>query len=289
MKRTLLLSALLLLTALPAAAAFDPALLERVGAGYAAIQPGLENYRVTLKTDKFEEMVTRMTANMPPNLPRPTPPQLVKYWSRASGASLIRGEGGNVFPYMQEMIGRLSAQFAVDLRTLFLPAGGAACRAQMLASAKVESSESATEAGPTVAVDIAFAAPADLGAVFYGEGLELPRKGIRALRFEIDPKNALVRGLTITPADGPAVTVAVKHLMVEGGWLPERITLSAADGSRDGLFVTTFGEVAGYWLPLRQERTLRTAQGSETLTVVFSGYQLNTKLPDDVEKALGGR
>jgi hypothetical protein len=288
MKRTLLLAALVLLPALPAAAG-DVALLDRVGAGYAALQPGLENYRVTLKTDKFEEMVARMTAGMPPDLPRPTPPQLVKYWSRASGTSLIRGEGGNVFPYMQEMIGRLSAQFAVDLRTLFLPASGAARRAGLLAAARVETSETATEKGPTVAVDIAFAAPTDLGGAFYGEGLELPQNAIRALRFELDPSKPLVRGLTITPAEGPTVTVAVTHLMVEGGWLPERITLTAADGSRDGLFVTTFGEVAGYWLPLRQERALRTQQGSETLTVVFAGYQLNTSLPSDVEKALSGR
>jgi len=244
---------------------------------------------VTLKTDKFEEMVARMTASMPPDLPRPTAPQLVKYWSRASGASLIRGEGGNVFPYMQEMIARLSAEFAVDLRTLFLPASGTVRRGELLAAAKVESSETVVAAEPTAVVDIAFAAPADLGGAFYGEGLELPQKAIRSLRFELDPKKAVVRGLTITPAAGPALTVAVKHLMVEGGWLPERIAVAAADGSRDDTFVTTFAEIAGFWLPLRQERTVRTAAGSESFTVTFAGYQLNTTFPADVEQALRGR
>lgn len=290
MKRTLMLFAILLLSARLAAAAFDPAVLDRVGLNYAGVQPGLENYRVVLKTDKFETMLARMTANIPPDMPRPTVPELVKYWSRrAAGATLIRGEGTNVFPYMQEMIGRFSAEFAVDLRALFLPAAGVARRAELLRQATVQSEESKDEAGSTLTVRIAFPAPTDLGGAFYGEGLDLPQTAVTALSFDLDPQQNLVKEMEITTANAPTLHVSVVHYTVEGGWLPEQLRIRTADGSINDHFVTTFAEIAGFWLPLKQVRTIHRPGQEETISVVFAGYKLNTTFPPDVEKALSRR
>lgn len=284
MKRSLLCLILLLLPLLAAAA--DSDLLERVSHNYSAVQPGLDNYRVTLETNKLDDMLAKMTANMPPDMPRPTAPTLVKYWSAASGTSVIRGEGTNIFPYMQEMIGRFSEEFSIDLHGLLLPAAGAAKRAELLQQATVQTAEAAP---PAVTVSLAFAAPVDLQQAFYGDGLGLPQTDVRGLSLELEPEQGILRRMVISLGSGGELAVELGHRSFDGLVRPEELRVTAADGSIDDRFATTFAKVDDYLLPQRQEHTIHRRGREETITVRFTDYRLNTTFPPAVQQALGGR
>jgi len=271
------------------APAFDVGLLDRVGQTYQSGQPGLENYAVTLETDKIEEMLAKMTANMPPDLPRPEPPKLVMYWTAASGRTLIRGEGSEAFPYMQEMIQRFSREFAVDLRNLFLPPSGADRRAELLKEATVQSFETMAETFRTTNVSISFPAPVDLHGSFYGSGLDLPQAGVRALSLDLDPDQRILRRLEIVTSDERRLIVEIRHRPVDGKLLPEEIRITSPDGGVDDRFAAVFAEVDGHLLPQRQEFRRQRNGTEESTTVTFTDYRLNTPLPPAVLEALEGR
>ncbi|BCR06033.1 hypothetical protein DESUT3_31020 [Desulfuromonas versatilis] len=275
---------LAVILALPAAAAAESggAALEAVSQTYAATQPGLNTFQVTVQTSKFGRMLEQMTASMPANLPRPAQPVLKKYVSRELGASLIRAEGQNVFPYMQEMVGRLSAELAVDLRTLFLPLQEAEKRRQALGRAKVVSSETRLGDSRTLTVDIRFEAPADLHGAFYGAGLDLPQQGVAGLVFDLDPDSRILKRLEITLADGQLQVVELRHRLMEGGQVPREVHVTTPDGRIDDHLTTTFAEVKGFWLPVQQVRTIVRPGRNETITVSFSDYKLNAPLPAEV-------
>lgn len=277
---------LLCLLAIPPAAmaAFDPAPIENVSRAYAAIQPGLETYRVDIETSKLGEMLARMTAGMPPEARRPVSPVLRKYWSRAAGTSVIRAEVPDVFPYMQELVGRFSAEFAVDLRSMFLPLAAAEQRRTLLRAAAVKSYETQLEQARTQNIEITFREPLDVEGAFYGTGLDLPRQAVKSLNMELDPNRKILKRLDITTVDH-RLTVEIRHQEVQGGSLPGEIRVTTPDGSIDDGFATTFGEIEGYLLPTEQVRTVRRPGRQETLTVRFTGYRLNLPMPEDIAGA----
>lgn len=284
-----LISVILLALSRPAPAAVDPAPLEKVSRALTAVQPGLKNYLVTVQTSKIEEMLKRMTANMPPDMPRPAVPVLRKYWLRSAGAALIRAEGESVFPYMQEMAARFSREFAVDLWSLFLPARAADRRRALLGSAAGQIYETRLEQSRTLTVAVTFPAPADLDGAFYGYGLDLPQQGVKTLVFDIDPDLQILKRLEITTDPDRHVIVEVRYAEVKEGHLPQEIRITTPDGSIDDRFATTFGPAEGYLLPVRQVHLMHRPDHQETITVDFSGYRVNTSFPDEVMKQLSVR
>ena len=63
----------------PFSACAQTDLIDSVSRQYANSHPGLESYRVKLKTNKIDEMLARMTSNMPQDVPRPETPELMKF------------------------------------------------------------------------------------------------------------------------------------------------------------------------------------------------------------------
>ncbi len=280
------LIATILLINSPAIAAVDPSSLERVSRTYADSQPELKTYQVTLETDKTADMIARMTSNMPPDLPRPSAPTLRKYASRASDLALVRAEGPEVFPYMQELVERVSRELIVELRTLFLPPRGAARRQELLKQARVRTSESRLGDTRTQTIEIRFKTPVDLQGAFYEQGLELPQSDVKALTFDLDPDLNILKNLEIATSPGLPLLVELRHLPIDGGYLPREIRITTPNGQIDDHFVTTFQEIGGFWLPEQQTRTIRRAEHTETITVTFVKYKINKPLPIDISAPL---
>lgn len=281
---------LLLLLALclpePSPAAFDPALLEEVSRSYARLQPGLDTYQVDLETAQIEVMLSRMTANMPPEMPRPKVPTLRKYWVRQPGAMLIRAEGQNVFPYMQQMVERFSREFALELRSLFLPVQEAENRRLLLRKAEVRTFEAQLGETRTLSVEIDFAAPTDLGQAFYAEGLELPRQGVTRLTLDLDPDLDILRRMEISAVDSPRFSVEIRHRDIPPGQLPGEILITTPDGRIDERFLTTFDTIDGFRLPVEQVHSIERPGRHETISVRFRNYRINIPLPADVLRQL---
>ena len=276
----LLLAGLLL--PVPALAEPPLELLEQVALANRDLQPGLERYQATLKTNKLGQMLGQMTANMPPDMPRPEPPVLRKYWTR-EGGTLIRAEGAQVFPYMQQMVERFSADLAIDLRTLFLPPDRAGDRARLAATAQVQQSETRVEETRLVTLALTFPAPANLDGAFFGAGLQLPQQGIAALTFDLDPDAGLVRRMELLPSSGMPLIVEARYLRFEQGALPQEIHITTPEGSIHEWLQTTFAPVEGYQLPSYQVRKIRRAIAEEDIEVGVFDYQVNRPFPDSVE------
>ncbi len=282
MKKIVLFLAIGLALPLMAQGANGVSALETVARHYAATQPELRTYEVTLQTSKLAQVLENMTASMPPDLPRPSVPQLRKYVSRAQGGTVVRAEGQKVFPYMQEMVARFSNELAIELRTLFLPMAAVEARQTLLENARVKSSETRLGESRTLTVEVGFPAPTELNGAFYQVGLNLPQSDIKGLAFDLDPDLNLLKRLEITTASGQMQTVELRHRLVEGGYQPREIRITTPDGSIDDHVSVTFGKVQGYWLPLTQVRTIRRPGRAETITVTFSDYRLNVPLPEQV-------
>jgi len=284
--RTFAVIALLLLSFVPAWGAGEIQALEKVARAYAIGQPGLQAYRVTVTTDKISQMFAQMTASLPADAPRPPQPEVVKYWSRAADKAVIRAEGENVFPYMQELVQRFSTQFALDLRSFLLPVARSGDRALLLQNAEVQGSENRIGEVRLLSLAIDFGKPVDLQGAFYGEGLDLPQKQIRRLAIDLDLDLEVVKRIEIVPVAGTAITVEVRHLAVKAGQLPEEILITAPDGSVDDRFETGFDLIEGFWLPVRQVRELHRGDRQERFEVAFSDYRINPELPDEVRALL---
>ncbi|MHB1397131.1 MAG: hypothetical protein ACYCYJ_00310 [Trichloromonadaceae bacterium] len=279
MKPLLLMATLLLL---PLTAMADaPALLEQASRTMNDQQPALLNYRTRVETDQVETMLARMTANMPANQPRPQVPQLFKYWDRQRQASLVRAEGGEVFPYMQEMIGRFSSTFAVELFDAFLPLGREADRAALLGQASLHQYRSQSAAGPLTELELRFAAPTDLGDAFYRNRLGLAQQRVVRLLLAIDDQQ-LLRRLDITQESGPSWSLSLDFKPHGALHLPTGLHLRADQGQRELQVETRFAEQGGFWLPVAQQQSLRQGDKNEQRQVQFGDYQINTTLPEVV-------
>lgn len=279
MKPLLMLATLLLL---PLTAWADAtALLEKASRAMNDQQPELLNYRAAVETDQVETMLARMTANMPTNQPRPQVPQLFKYWDRQRQASLVRAEGPGVFPYMQEMIGRFSSSFSVELFDAFLPLGRDAERAALLGQATLQQYQSANASGQLTEVELRFAEPTDLGGAFYRDRLGLSQQRVTRLLLAIDGKQ-LLRRLDITQEAGPSWSLSLDYEPHGSLQLPTSLHLRGDQGQREARVKTRFAEQDGFWLPVEQQQSLRQQEKSEERQVRFADYQINGALPEAV-------
>ncbi|TYO98993.1 hypothetical protein EDC39_104117 [Geothermobacter ehrlichii] len=260
--------------------------LEKVARAYAKRQPALENYVVTVETDRIRQTIEQMTASLPADVPRPPAPVIRKYWKRSSGKSLIRAEGANVFPLMRQMAQRFSRQFALELFDFFLPAGRGGDRARFFDAAEVKVVENDLAGVRLQSVTLQFAEPVDLGGAFYGDGFGLPQKGVRRLVIDVDPEKEVVKRIEITTADDRILTLEARYREVSSGLLPEELMLTSFDGSLDARLETVFKQFDGIWLPVRQTRSIRRGERQDAMTVSFVDYEVNTSFAPEVEKLL---
>ncbi len=287
MKRLILL--LVLLIPAPGGWAADADPLQQSSLAMNDQQPELQTYRTVVETDQVATMLARMTANMPPGMARPQVPTLVKYWAREHNAFLVRAEGAQVFPYMQEMIGRFSAEFAVDLYGMFLPPQRAGERQALLGQAAVVLRDEAGSDGVLQAVEVRFAGPVDLGGAFYRGGLGLPQQGIARLVLALDPSRHLLRRLDVTPARGPAYSVALTYESHGDLHLPARLHLHGDRGRLETRVVTSFARSGGFWVPVQQQQFVRQGEQVDERLVSFLDYQINIPLPPEVVQRMTAR
>jgi hypothetical protein len=265
----------LLLTAPAAGAEFDPAPIEAVASAYAGVQPGLERYQAVIETDRIAEIFREMTASIPPDLPRPTPPTLILTWSRATGETTVSAAQTQPFPTMEEMIRHFSRQFTLDLPGLFLPLSGAEERRRILKAADVKVTASQLAATRNLTISATFRAPVSLNGAFYHRGLSLPQQGIISLAMDFDTTEKVLRRLEIGTASGQRLTAELRHLPCRGGYLLNEVLTTSPDGQIDDRLKITFVEVNGFLLPARQERKSRRPEGVEHTTVNFVGHRVN--------------
>ncbi len=252
----------------------DTRLIESVSQQYATSYPGLESYRVKLKTNKVDEMLTRMTSSMPQDMPRPDTPELMKFWNRKSG-TVIRSMSATAFPYMQQMINRFSQRFAVDLGTLFLPAAKVDERSKLLKMANIKSAKSEVAGKQTHHFEIAFPEPTDVSGAFYSNSLDLPQRKITRLSLDINPVKKTLVHMDIEGEETKPLAVEIRHVETDSHSLPSEVTITSPDGAVEETFVTTFKEIGGYRLPVKQERRIRRPGLEEELLVDFIDYELN--------------
>ncbi|PLX72905.1 MAG: hypothetical protein C0614_13315 [Desulfuromonas sp.] len=288
MLRTLSIFSLCLALFIPCGAlASEPlALLETAAQADDLLQPGLENYRVRIETAKVGEMIERMTASMPKDVPRPPAPVISKYWQRGAPHSLIVAEGEASPPYVAQMVERFSSTLAVELNALLLPADKIIERRELAASASLKTTTVALGNNTIQRVRIEFPAPTDLNQAFYKTGIRLPQKQIVALTFDIDGNSGSINELTILTADRLLLTAEIRYKQVASGYLPERIQVTSPDGHIDDLLEVTFAEIDGFELPKRIVRFIRRPDLKDELDVTFSNYLVNQTLPEQVRQQL---
>ncbi|ALC17797.1 hypothetical protein DSOUD_3071 [Desulfuromonas soudanensis] len=265
----------LLWSAPVAGAEFDPAPIEAVAAAYAEVQPGLDRYQAVIETDRIAEIFRTMTAGIPPDLPRPTPPTLILFWSRDTGETTISAAHPQPFPTMEEMIRHFSRKFALDMPGLFLPVRGAAERRRLLKAAEVRVSESQLGAARSLTISATFRDPVALGGAFYHRALSLPQKEIVSLAMDFDPIQKVLRRLDVGTASGQRLSAELRHLPCRNGYLLNEVLITSPDGRIDDRLKITFAEVSGFLLPARQERKSRRPEGEERTTVTFVGHRVN--------------
>ncbi|PLX99094.1 MAG: hypothetical protein C0623_10365 [Desulfuromonas sp.] len=258
----------------PTAACSRTELIEAVSKHYASQHPGLDSYRVDLKTNKLDEMLARMTGNMPKDIPRPEAPDLMKFWNRKSGI-YIRSKTVTAFPYMEQMINRFSQRFAIELGSLFLPIDKTEIRQALLKKASVKSAEAQIADSTIYHFDIEFDEPTDLDGAFYGADLDLPQREIEKLALDIDPDQLILIHIDIAAREQSPLSVEIRHLDAEGNMLPQEVSITSPDGSIDEQLTTEFTKVENYYLPSKQARNIHRPGLDEQLVVEFYNYVLN--------------
>jgi hypothetical protein len=231
----------------------DLAVLEKVVAANALTQPELQNYLVTVETSRIEEMMSSMTAGMPEDVKPPTPPVIVKFWQR-NGEGLVFAKKETLTPYVDKMVKRLSANLAIELHEMILPADQADARQALIKNAKLKSSEVSLAEQLIHRLEITFNKPTDLHGAFYVSGMRLPQKQINTLTFDIH--------------------------------IPERFQITSPDGKVEDIFEATLAEVDNFVLPTSMLRTINRPELQETLEVFFKDYQLNQPIPEDIRTRL---
>ena len=258
----------------PVSAFTQPSLIEDVSRTYAEAQPKLKSYQVELKTDKIKEMIARMTASMPLEMPRPSEPKLIKYWHRDMG-STVRAQG-TVMPNMQQMVNRFSQHFAIDLDRFFFPPDQANRRSVLIKQAEVKSADTQIGTETLHSIELLFKQPAKVAGAFYGNGLALPQASITRLEFEIDPKKMLLRQIVIESTEMPQLTVVIRHAKFAGDEFPVDLRTTSPDGEIDEHFVTTMEETSGFYLPVKQVRNSRRQGVVDDMTIEFLYYKIET-------------
>ncbi|MCX7770078.1 MAG: hypothetical protein N2202_03235 [Proteobacteria bacterium] len=246
--------------------------------------PKLKSYKCDVKTSQFEIMMNKMTASMPKDMPRPEKPELKKYWHHKKGMVIVL-EGKNVFPYMQEFSKKMISQYALELHGFFLPVNKKKERDALLANSK----KIIEFKGDEVVLSISFIKPIFIDGLFFKTGLPLPTDDVKALSFNIDKDRGLVKRMTVVSGGEKEIKyeVIAEYENKEGHNLLKVLNLKTSDSSVVGKFVTEFGKINGYFLPIKQVRTLEGKDISEenkNIVVEFTNYLLNKKIPERVYK-----
>jgi len=261
------------------------AVLEKVVAANALTQPELKNYLVTVETSRIEEMMSSMTAGMPADVKPPPPPVIIKFWQR-NGEGLVFAKKATLTPYVEKMVNRLSANLAIELYEMILPADQANARQTLIKNAKLKSSEVSLAEQLIHRLEITFNKPTDLHGAFYVSGMRLPQKQINTLTFDIDTRTNTVNEMSLTVEGGLQLTVEIRYLEVTGGYIPERFQITSPDGKVEDIFEATLAEVDNFVLPTSMLRTINRPELQETLEVFFKDYQLNQPIPEDIRTRL---
>ncbi len=263
----------------------DLTVLEKVVAANALTQPELQNYLVTVETSRIEEMMSNMTAGMPEDVKPPAPPVIVKFWQR-NGEGLVFAKKETLTPYVEKMVNRLSANLAIELYEMILPADQADARQALIKNAKLKSSEVSLAEQLIQRLEITFNKPTDLNGAFYVSGMRLPQKQINTLTFDIDTRTNTVNEMSLTVEGGLQLTVEIRYRAVTGGHIPERFQITSPDGKVEDIFEATLAEVDNFVLPTSMLRTINRPELQETLEVFFKDYQLNQPIPEDIQTRL---
>jgi hypothetical protein len=263
----------------------DLAVLEKVVAANALTQPELQNYLVTVETSRIEEMMSNMTAGMPADIKPPTPPVIVKFWQR-NGEGLVFAKKETLTPYVEKMVNRLSANLAIELYEMILPANQADARQALIKNAKLKSSEVSLAEQLIQRLEITFNKPTDLNGAFYVSGMRLPQKQINTLSFDINTRTNTVSEMSLSVEGGLQLTVEIRYREVAGGHLPERFQITSPDGKVEDIFKATLAEVGNFVLPTSMLRTINRPELQEKLEVFFKDYQLNQPIPEDIQNRL---
>ena len=264
------------------------AVLEKVVAANALTQPELKNYLVTVETSRIEEMMSSMTAGMPADVKPPSPPVIIKFWQR-NGEGLVFAKKATLTPYVEKMVNRLSANLAIELYEMILPADQANARQTLIKNAKLKSSEVSLAEQLIHRLEITFNKPTDLHGAFYVSGMRLPQKQINTLTFDIDTRTNTVNEISLTVEGGLQLTVEIRYLEVTGGHIPERFQITSPDGKVEDIFEATLAEVDNFVLPTSMLRTINRPELQEKLEVFFKDYQINQPIPEDIQTRLKGK
>jgi len=285
MKTTMLLVlGCVLLSATPSQS--EPLTLEKVARSYAVAQPGLQTYRATIDTDNTDQMLERMTANLPADAPRPPAPKLVKYWTRATERSLLRDEGSNAIQLLQDRVKRFPVEFTIELRAFLLPIDKAGERARLLEKSRIIRSENLLGETRIESLSIDFSEPADLNGAFYGRGLSIPQQRIKRLVIDLDLGQETVQRMEVTTSSGDYLTAEFRHYDIRGAKLLNEVVITSPDGAVDDRFKVRFDLVDGYWLPTRMYHTYLKGAELEKLYAKFIDYEVNVELPAEVRQQL---
>lgn len=261
-------------------------ILESVVAASARVQPELQNYLATVETSRIDEILARLAVASTPDGKPPAPPVINKFWQR-KGKGLIYVSESQFPPAAAEQVQQISADLAVDLNDILLPAEQAGQRRDLVKGAKITLSDVALADRLIHHLEITFAEPTDLEQAFYADGIRLPQKRITALVFDIDSTTETVSELRILAEDGMQLTVEIRYIEVPGGHVPERIKVTSPDGKIDDLFETVFSDVGGYLLPSSTQRTIRRPDLLDKTQVIFKNYRVNQQIPADLQDRLG--
>lgn len=258
------------------------AILENVVSANAQTQPDLQNYQVTVETSRIEELMSSMTSGMPADVEPPPPPVIIKFWQR-NGQGVIFARQEALSSYVEKMVNRLSANLAIELHEMILPAAQSENRRRLVKEAKVMSSEVSVADQLIHRLEITFTKPTDLDGAFYVSGMRLPQKQVNSLTFDIDTRTNTVNELNIAVADGLQLTVEIHYLEVNGGHIPERFQITSPDGKVEDIFEAKLAKVDNFVLPTSMLRTIRRPELQETLEVFFKDYQINQPIPEDIQ------
>lgn len=249
-----------------------------------AFYPKLKSYKCDVKTSQFDIIMNKMTASMPKDLPRPERPELKKYWHHKRGMIILL-EGRKVFPYMQEFSKKMIAQFALELNGFFLPLDKKKERDLLIRSAK----KYVELKGDNVLLKVDFNDAMYVDGLFYKTGLPLPVQEVKSISFTINKYNGLINKMSITSGIEKIVTyeLTAEYEKKENHHLLKVLKLSTDDNSVTAEFITEFGKINGYYLPVKQIRVLDgkdIPEEQRKITVEFTNYLLNKKIPEKIYK-----
>ncbi|MBW2519374.1 MAG: hypothetical protein JRD88_03370 [Deltaproteobacteria bacterium] len=246
------------------------------------LHPGLNTYQVTVETSKIDETIQKMTASMPADLPRPQPPNVIKYWRRGAPESVILAEGEQAHPYITQMVERFSNSLAVELEAMLLPHSKAEQRQQLAQEANIKMTEVVMAANRLQRFELQFEEPKDLDQAFYATNMRLPQKEIKTLIFDIDLTSNTISEVNVITTEGIHLTTEIRYRQIDNVWVPERIHTTNPNGTIDDLIEVSFTAVGDYQMPAKMVRTTRRPELNDELEVNFRDYIINQPLPESV-------